>query len=84
MSESSLEDPAYLLIILAVILLIGAIISGIFVDNPTVNCADPKNAQVCSALSDMAFSCPTGHAIETTLYEDENGTLTMVTRDLGG
>jgi len=58
-----------------VIAMLGMILYGIFVVNPTVDCAKPENVQVCSALSSLA--------IETTLYEDENGTLTLVTRDLG-
>jgi len=46
-------------------------------------CSELDPVEACSALSDMAFAYPTGHAVETTIYEDGNGTLTLVTRDFG-
>ena len=79
MNELSKRDLFYI-VVFAILISVLTII--IFFALGGKSCSDLSDK--CSSLSDLATVIfPTGHAVETTLYEDENGTLTMVTRDLG-
>lgn len=66
---------------IAMLLLIGVVILQLILGHFIV--FPPKCLCDCDANFTVRDFNPIGHAIETTLYEDENGTLHEVTRDLG-
>jgi len=80
MSDELSKRDLFYIIVFAILIAILTIT--IFFALGGKSCSDMSDN--CSSLSDLAsIVFPTSHAVETTLYEDENGTLHEIVRDLG-